>query len=54
MWYEIIRWASIGLMTFATGANIYACVLNMRGWRKARALREMYVEELKRLTKPEE
>ena len=54
MWFEIIRWSSIVIMWIAVGINICACVLNVRGYRKARALQKMYVEELKRLTNSEE
>ncbi len=53
MWYEIIRWISIGICWVATAINVYACVINLRNSRKLSDIRKIYVEELKRLTESE-
>lgn len=38
MWFEIIRWSTLVLMWIAMAGNIFACVINIRSWRKYRAL----------------
>ena len=54
MWYEIIKWVSIGLCWVATAINIYAANKNFQSSRKLSDLRKMYIEELISLTKSEE
>ena len=54
MWYEIVRWISIGLCWIATALNVYGFVKNFRNSRKLSDLQKHYIEALQDLTNPKE
>ena len=54
MWWDIIRWISIGLCWVATAINVWCAIKNFRSSRRLDEMWRKYVEELNRLTKEEE